>query len=76
MPDLNRQKLILVEVLIPTIVDKNVAIPIPSTKYFAMQFSTSCTSYQRNAMKWQLLNIATKQNSYGYVLDIVYDISQ
>lgn len=59
-------------------VDKTVAISIRGNLFFNYIFSYEIFNklYQRNAVKWQLLNIAIKQNSYGYALYIVYNISQ
>ena len=53
MPDLNWQKLILVEVLIPTMVDKTVAISIRGNLFFNYIFSYEIFNklYQRNAVK-------------------------
>lgn len=41
------------------------------TNYFLRKFSISFTSHQRNAVKGQLLKIALKQTSYGYVFMLV-----
>ena len=57
MLDLKRQKLIFVEVLIPTMVDEIILWlflineMFLLTNYFLRKFSISCTSYQRNAVK-------------------------
>ena len=72
MLDLKQQKLIFVEVLIPTMVDEIILWlfllneMFLLTNYFLRKFSISCTSYQRNAVKGQLLKIALKQNSYAF----------